>query len=164
MEQNQISAGDELGGTGTNVLEQTTELPIGQLQACVNPLDMLISDSEEESFDTLSDDEMKKDDNSEIKSQKSSIITQIEAFQNNNDSSSMNLSQLKKEEDMDSSILEGINNLNDRELQNFSIVKDTDLSNILFNYDENLEKQLLYNLQSDSKKALMKMEMQAPQQ
>lgn len=101
---------------------------------------MLISDSEEESFDTLSDDEMKKDDNSEIKSQKSSIITQIEAFQNNNDSSSMNLSQLKKEEDMDSSILEGINNLNDRELQNFSIVKDTDLSNILFNYDENLEK------------------------
>lgn len=101
---------------------------------------MLISDSEEESFDTLSDDEMKKDDNSEIKSQKSSIITQIEAFQNNNDSSSMNLSQLKKEEDMDSSILEGINNLNDRELQDFSIVKDTDLSNILFNYDENLEK------------------------
>ena len=101
---------------------------------------MLISDSEEESFDTLSDDEMKKDDNSEIKSQKSSIITQIEAFQNNNDSSSMYLSQLKKEEDMDSSILEGINNLNDRELQDFSIVKDTDLSNILFNYDENLEK------------------------
>ena len=41
---------------------------------------------------------------------------------------------------MDSSILEGINNLNDRELQDFSIVKDTDLSNILFNYDENLEK------------------------
>ena len=53
---------------------------------------MLISDSEEESFDTLSDDEIKNDGNSEIKSQKSSIITQIEAFQNNNDSSSMYLS------------------------------------------------------------------------
>ena len=151
-----MSADEELAGTGTHVeFEQTIEFPqAGQLQNIGNPLAMLISDSENESEYESSDDEISQKKKRSHISPSESEISEIDGYLNH-DSYSSKLSQLQKVENTDSSILDEINNMTDKDLNHLSMVRDTDLSNILFNYDENLEKQLIYNLQSDSKKALI---------